>query len=142
VGLSSKRARTERGAAAVEFALVAPLLFALVFGMIDFGWAINRYAVVGNAAREGVRMASLGSPATTVSSSVAASLSGIGGGGSTTVSVTCEKPDSSPCVYSSAVGGDTAIVTVEYHVGWLTPVGSMFAGDMTLRKTSRMRIEG
>ena len=32
----------------------------LVFGMIDFGLAINRYTVLNNATREGVRAASLG----------------------------------------------------------------------------------
>jgi Flp pilus assembly protein TadG len=141
VGQTRKRGRGERGAAAVEFALVAPLLFALVFGIIDFGWAINRYAVISNAAREGVRMASIGSAGTDVSSAVTAALSDIGGDGTTTVTVTCEKPDLTSCAYASAVPGDTAIVTVEYRVGWLTPVGSMFAGDMTLRKASRMRIE-
>lgn len=37
--LSSQRG--ERGAAAVEFALVAPLLVALIMGIVEFGVAIN-----------------------------------------------------------------------------------------------------
>ncbi len=34
--------RGERGAAAVEFALVLPLLVALVLGIVDFGRAYNQ----------------------------------------------------------------------------------------------------
>ena len=53
------RRRGERGASAVEFALVVPLLLAILFAMIDFGFAINRYTMLNNATREGVRAASL-----------------------------------------------------------------------------------
>lgn len=41
--------RTERGAAAVEFALVAPLLFALIMGIVEFGVAINYKSQLNNA---------------------------------------------------------------------------------------------
>lgn len=44
-----------RGAAAVEFALVVPLLLLLVFGCIDWGWFFFLDQVVTNAAREGAR---------------------------------------------------------------------------------------
>ena len=36
----------ERGAVAVEFGLIAPLLILLVFGIIDFGWMFNRNTIV------------------------------------------------------------------------------------------------
>ena len=38
--LSNMR-KSERGTAVVEFALVAPILFALVFGIVEFGRALN-----------------------------------------------------------------------------------------------------
>jgi hypothetical protein len=38
-----------------EFALVAPLLFALVFGVFDFGRAMSANVTVTNSAREGAR---------------------------------------------------------------------------------------
>jgi hypothetical protein len=50
----------DRGASAVEFALVLPLLVMLLFGIVHFGFAYNAYVTVTHAAREGARMASVG----------------------------------------------------------------------------------
>lgn len=51
---------SDRGAAAVEFALVLPLLLLLVFGIVDFGRAYNMQIALTQGAREGVRVAALG----------------------------------------------------------------------------------
>jgi Flp pilus assembly protein TadG len=53
------RLRSERGAAAVEFALVTPLLLALVFGIIEFGRGYSQLNVYTGAAREGARYAAV-----------------------------------------------------------------------------------
>ncbi len=45
-----------RGAAAVEFAFVAPVFFLLVFGMIEFGRMVMVQQVITNASREGARL--------------------------------------------------------------------------------------
>ena len=50
----------DRGAAAVEFALVVPLLLLLVCGMIDFARAYNSRAELSEAAAEGARTLALG----------------------------------------------------------------------------------
>ncbi len=42
----------------VEFAIVAPLLFVLLFGIIEFGVMLYDQAVITNASREGARYAS------------------------------------------------------------------------------------
>jgi Flp pilus assembly protein TadG len=42
-GLLRALRRDQRGTAVVEFALVAPLLFLLVFGVLDFGRLLNYY---------------------------------------------------------------------------------------------------
>jgi Flp pilus assembly protein TadG len=52
--------REDRGAAAVEFALVLPILLLLLGGIIDFGFALNTQISLTHAAREGVRVEALG----------------------------------------------------------------------------------
>lgn len=54
-----RRIHAEDGAAAVEFALVLPVLILLVFGIMEFGLVFNRWLSVTHAAREGVRTYSL-----------------------------------------------------------------------------------
>lgn len=51
--------RAEAGNALVEFALVLPLLLVIFAGIVDFGFLLQRYEVVTNAAREGARIAVL-----------------------------------------------------------------------------------
>jgi hypothetical protein len=48
-----------QGAVAVEFAVVAPILVALVFGMIEAGRAFEMQNLLEVAAREGARFASM-----------------------------------------------------------------------------------
>lgn len=50
----------ERGAAAVEFAFILPLLLALVGGIIDFGFGFYSQVGLAHAAREGVRAEAIG----------------------------------------------------------------------------------
>lgn len=49
--------KSEKGVSAVEFALIAPLLFVLTFGIIEFGILLFDKAVVTNASREAARAA-------------------------------------------------------------------------------------
>src|SRR5262249_48705817 len=51
--------RNRRAAAAVEFAIVAPVFFLLVFGMIEYGRMVMVYQILTNASREGARVAVL-----------------------------------------------------------------------------------
>ncbi len=50
-----RRVRTEHGAAAVEFALVASLLVTLLLGIMEFGWAFYHQSMLAGAAREAAR---------------------------------------------------------------------------------------
>jgi Flp pilus assembly pilin Flp len=52
--------RREEGAAAVEFALLLPLLVLLLFGIIEFGFAFSTRIQATNAAREAARLAVVG----------------------------------------------------------------------------------
>jgi len=53
-GIRTNRA-TQHGVAAVEFALVLPILLVVVFGIVEFGVAFYDKAVITNASREGAR---------------------------------------------------------------------------------------
>lgn len=50
----------DEGAAAVEFALVLPILVLLLFGIIQFGIVYDAQLTITHAAREGARMAAVG----------------------------------------------------------------------------------
>lgn len=43
----------------VEFAIVAPVLFLFIFGIMESGWAFYVYSELTNAAREGARYAAV-----------------------------------------------------------------------------------
>ncbi|MCU1285270.1 MAG: pilus assembly protein TadE [Acidobacteriales bacterium] len=47
--------RNCRGATVLETALVLPILFAVLFGILEFGRAYNMFQAVTDAAREGAR---------------------------------------------------------------------------------------
>jgi Flp pilus assembly protein TadG len=98
----------ERGAAAVEFAIVLPLLIVLVFGIVQFAIAYNRIQGLQAAAREGARLASL--PQSTqgdIDARITSSLTGVALSGAPTISVS---PSSArPCQGRS---GQTVKITV------------------------------
>lgn len=50
----------EAGAALIEFAVSAVLLFTLLFGIIEAGWALSNQLDLRHAAREGARVAAVG----------------------------------------------------------------------------------
>lgn len=54
-----KQQQVRRGAVAVEFAIVAPVLLAVLFGMIQYGKAFEMQNQLQVAAREGARFASM-----------------------------------------------------------------------------------
>src|SRR4051812_19761322 len=58
LGRASRR-RAEGGAAAVEFALVAPFLLLLVFGVISYGYMLSFRQALSQGAAEGARAAAV-----------------------------------------------------------------------------------
>lgn len=54
-----KSKRKERGAVAVEMAIVLPLLLVILIGIIEFGRVLNVQVSLSQAAREGARYAAI-----------------------------------------------------------------------------------
>jgi Flp pilus assembly protein TadG len=75
----SKRTKLtgRRGTAAVEFALVLPLLLALLFGIIEFGMLFKDQLAILQAAREGSRIAAVGRPIGEIQARITSSASTI-----------------------------------------------------------------
>ncbi len=57
--MRKKKLRGERGASAVEFGLIVPILLILVLGIIEFGHAFQVQGTLSAAAREGARAMAL-----------------------------------------------------------------------------------
>jgi Flp pilus assembly protein TadG len=126
----ARNARQDRGAAAVEFALLLPLLLLIVFGIIDFGRALNAQITLTQAAREGARMAALGE--SNVVSGTQAAATGLS---PVTVTVTSCPAGAGP--------GVNAVVKVSYSFSFVTPINGiakLFGGSgfgSTLKLTAQ-----
>jgi Flp pilus assembly protein TadG len=119
-----------RGAAMVEFAVVAPIFFLMVLGMIEFGRAMMVQALLTNAAQQGARAGSLdGAQASDVTAAVNSYLAAGGISGATSTAT--------PSPPSSALPGSdvTVQVSIPYSsVSWL-PAPSYLA-NATLSSTA------
>src|SRR5207245_11604621 len=60
--ISGQGMRSQRSQSMVEFAIVAPLLLLLIFGIVDFGRVIYTYITLNQAVNEAVRVAIRDSP--------------------------------------------------------------------------------
>jgi Flp pilus assembly protein TadG len=124
-----------RGAAVVEFAIVAPLLFAIVFGLVEFGRALMVEQSLVSAARESCRVAVLaGTTKQDVIDRATASLNAAGIS-SFTITMNPDPP-------SSASEGTPVTITIAVpfnNVTWLpTPI---YLGGKNLTASSVMRRE-
>ena len=54
------KTKNQKGASAVEFAIILPVLVMILFGMFQFGIAYNNWIALTHAAREGARLAAVG----------------------------------------------------------------------------------
>jgi Flp pilus assembly protein TadG len=80
-----RRLREERGAAAVEFALLTPVLFMVIFAIIGFGLAFMQLQTIRGAVREGARISAVGATTSEVQAKVAEASTGLVDAGQVTV---------------------------------------------------------
>jgi Flp pilus assembly protein TadG len=138
------RLKGEKGAELVELAVVLPLLLILIAGIVDFGFLLQSFQVVTNAAREGARIGVLpGYNTSDIQGRVASYITaaGLAGTPTTTVSAVSITPG----------GGGSAFpavqVTVWYSHQYLfirpmvTLINGVFAASKSFKATAVMRTE-
>jgi Flp pilus assembly protein TadG len=114
----------ERGAAAVEMALVLPVLILLLLGIMEFGRAFNAQVTLTNAAREGVRVMAISKDTTKARASAITAASTFSPA-LTATDIAISVPGSTaatPCP-----GGGTATVTITYTLSTLTKIAGPFS---------------
>ena len=124
----------ERGAAAVEMAIVMPLLVAMLIGIIDFSRIFNAELQLSQAAREGVRLVALGGFTTAEAQgrATAAAPNPAWGAALQMTDVTV-----SPCPTPLPTTGATAAVIVNYTFN-----GIMWMNGSVLSQRAVMRCNG
>jgi Flp pilus assembly protein TadG len=140
---SGSAAVDERGAVAVEFALVALVLVALIFGMVDAARLVIADQDVAMAAREGARYALTGNRFGDCSGIRAAATRLAGRSSLSTAGVTIQYdhgPGTSPFAScptqaSGLVSGDRIVVTAAHTVELIFPLIGPVTVDATDRRT-------
>ena len=147
--------RGDRGAAAVEFALLVPILLIVVFGIVDFGLLMNSSSLVSNAAREGARVGSLEGTQKASEDAAKAAMTGLIGtipGPGTGLVAACSTGGATPATCTGWTGtsgttaapaGGTVTVTITYNYTWLTPIVRLlgFKSTLTVVRSSQMKVE-
>lgn len=132
------RARSERGAELIEFALVFPILLMVMLGIVDFGFLFQRMEVVTNAAREGARIAVL--PGYTIND-VRARVCGYIVTGGLPITGSCPTPTnpqinvdmafSIPLPDNDPMSGKEVEVVYTHNYVFIGPIASWFGGAFT-----------
>lgn len=121
--------KKESGQAMVEFALILPIFIFILFGVIEFGWIFSNQISVTSAAREGARegiiCASESDFTSRVKSKVQSSAPNLD---ASSLSVTVTK--------TGASGNDDVVVSLDYVVSPLTPLGNLLWGSTFHAKSS------
>jgi Flp pilus assembly protein TadG len=110
------RGGDERGAAALEFGLVAPVMFLLLFGMLQYGYLFWSLTTASATAREAVRRMVVGNEWTTCAQKWAVTHARNAAVGDRTVTVTRSYTDRDGVPLArQPQPGDTVTVTVSFR---------------------------
>src|SRR4051812_21383215 len=134
------RLRNERGASAVEFAFIVPLLILLVLGIAEFGHAFQVQGTLSAAAREGVREMALQNDPVKARDVVRQAAPSLNPGiTNDQIKIKIEGDTAQTCP-TTAVGGSKSVrLTITYPMPFLT---HFFGAGVTLTGTGVMRCNG
>jgi len=120
-----------KGQTLVEFALIAPIIFLLLFGIIDFGMALDHRITLQHAVREGARYAAVVSDCGKIQDRTAERAGSL-----------ISDPDTVAVTYdhNPASAGDTVTVSAPFHYDF--PLMSRFGvGSIDADVTASARLE-
>ena len=129
-----KRMREERGATAVEFAMILPLLLVLVLGIAEFGRAFQVSGTLSAAAREGVRVMALQNDQAAARAAVRNAATSLD------PAITDAQIAITPAVCpQTGTGNQSVQLTISYPMPFLT---DFFGSSVDLTGTGVMRCNG
>jgi Flp pilus assembly protein TadG len=129
----SQKRRERRGAATVEFALVAPLLFLFIFAIFEFSRAFMVIDLLGDAARVGCREGAVqGKSSTTITTDVQNRLQGEGVS-NTTVTVQVNGAAGDPAAANSGAAITVLVSVPVSSITWTT--ANYFTGNLSAQST-------
>lgn len=133
--------KADDGASAVEFGLIAPVLFLLVLGIMQFGLIFFQSMQVESAAREGARIASLRYTGAEVVARARAAAPGVDLTGAGAIVVTPADPSSTAVAQNSEVAVSVTSqvpVILPFMSAAMDPDGD---GNYRIASVARQRIE-
>ncbi len=99
----------------VEFALLLPLFFAVLFLIIDFGVGISHWVMVTNSTREGARIGAVGANSNDIADRVALTSNGLLDAADVTVRYVGDGD-------GKAERGESVVVETDYDYTLITPL--------------------
>lgn len=135
---AARRLLGERGVALVEFALILPVFCLLVFGIFDFGKALNYWLDTNQLANEGARWVVVNRNVGSLPSYLRnqADSAELRSGGTDSVPTGLQV---AVCYPNGATAGERVIVQTSVTYNWLPILG--LGAPTTIRGTASMRLE-
>jgi Flp pilus assembly protein TadG len=126
----------------VEFAILAPLLILLLFGIIEFGWAIGQQLDVRSKAREATRLSIVGATVGEIQTKVCANDLAKKANLVSVSRVNTDGPDTGSADTGPNDPGDNTAVTIIFNLEQITGMfGSVWGGSPQITSQAVGRIE-
>jgi Flp pilus assembly protein TadG len=113
-----KKRRDQKGASLVEFALIAPILFLILFGLIDFGFIYNDFLSLRQGVRDGARQGAVANFGTQTDCG-----NGGGGAGTLTAGISSQQALKLICTTRNRIGLDTNSMRIAICLASLSTPG-------------------
>ena len=136
--------RRERGQNLIEFALIVPVLFVIIFIIVDAALLLDRWVVITNASREAARTGIVGADATEITQRAIGTSHGLLADPDAVVNVRWDDANGN----GQGDAGESVIVDVEYCYDLLSPIARIIpsrdqcgAGSIRMRACTDMSLE-